>query len=137
MTGHTLASKLDARLAAVCDTPDGRDALDANQLDQTFVFALSDGPDLSVTLSAGEDSLAVATRDAADPPVDPGFADTGTPQYETTTIFCTTEQLEALLDGAFLSELYCEGEIEIRGLQPAWLLLGYLFGINHDLLRET
>ncbi|QLG49832.1 hypothetical protein [Natrinema halophilum] len=133
MTRQTLSKKLDDRLAAVCETEDGQAALKTNPLDQDFVFALEDDEPITVCLRAHESSLDVVLADDDTHPVAPGYNKTSTPEYETTTIFLSSAQLQELLDGTFLSELYLEGDIEVRGLQPAWLLLGYLFGINHDL----
>lgn len=126
MTDAQLAAKLQSRFDDVCATEEASELLEGNPLGQDFVLDYGSDEPITVSMTPHSSNIDVEIG-APQQPV----------EFQTSRIDLTEDVLRDLIAGEFLSTYYLTGEITIEGLQPAWLRLGRLFGINHELLRES
>jgi hypothetical protein len=115
---------MQARIQRLFDTvledEEARELVAENPLAQDIVFRIDGGEDVIVSLEP----------DTADVTVRNGSAEYDL--FTTTVLELDEETLESLLEGAYLSEHYLEGDLQISGLPSIKILLGQLFRINHD-----
>jgi hypothetical protein len=115
-----MQQRIQRLFETVLEDEEARELVAANPLSQDVVFRVDGNEDVIVSLEPNATDVTVAT---------------GTAEYDlfTTTVLELDERtLDSLLKGAYLSEHYLEGDLEISGLPSIKILLGQLFRINHD-----
>ena len=122
MSRDQLSNRLQERFDAVCETKEAQELLNDNPLEQYFLLELAEGGTITIVMEPHTAGISVKPE-----------AVSTEAEFQTTRIELTEEILRELIGGAYFSTNYLNGAIIVRGLQPAWLRLGRLFGINHEL----